>query len=271
MRPGAMFIPAGVDAKLEWELCVDFWRRALLSLSQMSSLNRLLRWEKAVTEAWEWDLPLACPSSPDQMWKVAGGRWLWPSLVWWQGKSQHCFVLWFAFQMFHIINHYGGKLVKNIEKKVANDEFVTAKEWVTGADRKGFVFSVGKGLFWRAFSMLQHVSLVSYGSKFHSSHEHGMFLSTGLAVLCSNERAVPFPHFILLGMHFEEGSISRSFSRSCMRYSIFGCHFCNLYYRWKSEYSCCYPRLQFSAFQLQLRLLKLEKVGGMNATGKLQK
>ncbi|OWK57867.1 Cytochrome P450 3A40 [Lonchura striata] len=31
-------------------------------------------------------------------------------------------------EMFHIINHHGGKLVKNIEKKVANDEFVTAKD-----------------------------------------------------------------------------------------------------------------------------------------------
>ncbi|NXP18603.1 CP3AT protein, partial [Scytalopus superciliaris] len=31
-------------------------------------------------------------------------------------------------EMFHIINHYGEKLVKNIEKKVANDEFVTAKD-----------------------------------------------------------------------------------------------------------------------------------------------
>ncbi|XP_036248466.1 cytochrome P450 3A12-like [Molothrus ater] len=31
-------------------------------------------------------------------------------------------------EMFHIINHYGEKLVKNIEKKVANDEFVAAKE-----------------------------------------------------------------------------------------------------------------------------------------------
>lgn len=53
---------------------------------------------------------------------------VWPSLVWWQRKSQQCFLLWFAFQMFHIINHYGEKLVKNIEKKVANDEFVAAKE-----------------------------------------------------------------------------------------------------------------------------------------------
>ncbi|XP_009075444.1 PREDICTED: cytochrome P450 3A29-like, partial [Acanthisitta chloris] len=31
-------------------------------------------------------------------------------------------------EMFHIINHYGEKLVKNIEKKVANDEFVTVKD-----------------------------------------------------------------------------------------------------------------------------------------------
>ncbi|NWI92707.1 CP3AT protein, partial [Pitta sordida] len=31
-------------------------------------------------------------------------------------------------EMFHIINHYGEKLVKNIEKKVANDEFVAAKD-----------------------------------------------------------------------------------------------------------------------------------------------
>ncbi|NWW30698.1 CP3AT protein, partial [Panurus biarmicus] len=31
-------------------------------------------------------------------------------------------------EMFHIINHYGEKLVENIEKKVANDEFVTAKD-----------------------------------------------------------------------------------------------------------------------------------------------
>ncbi|NWI60453.1 C340 protein, partial [Calyptomena viridis] len=31
-------------------------------------------------------------------------------------------------EMFHIINHYGEKLVKNIEKKVANDEFVTTKD-----------------------------------------------------------------------------------------------------------------------------------------------
>ncbi|NXG15305.1 C340 protein, partial [Grallaria varia] len=31
-------------------------------------------------------------------------------------------------EMFHIINHYGAKLVKNIEKKVANDEFVAAKD-----------------------------------------------------------------------------------------------------------------------------------------------
>ncbi|NXF01135.1 CP3AC protein, partial [Smithornis capensis] len=31
-------------------------------------------------------------------------------------------------EMFPIINHYGEKLVKNIEKKVANDEFVTAKD-----------------------------------------------------------------------------------------------------------------------------------------------
>lgn len=30
--------------------------------------------------------------------------------------------------MFHIINHYGEKLVRNVEKKVANDEFVAAKE-----------------------------------------------------------------------------------------------------------------------------------------------
>jgi len=30
--------------------------------------------------------------------------------------------------MFPIINHYGEKLVENIEKKVANDEFVTMKE-----------------------------------------------------------------------------------------------------------------------------------------------
>lgn len=43
--------------------------------------------------------------------------------------------------------------------------------------------------------MLQHVSLVSYGSKLHSSHEHGMFLSTGLAVLCSAQmrELCPFP------------------------------------------------------------------------------
>lgn len=58
------------------------------------------------------------------MWQMA----VWPSLDLWQGKSQQCFLLWFAFQMFHIINHYGEKLVKNIENKVANDEFVTAKE-----------------------------------------------------------------------------------------------------------------------------------------------
>ncbi|NXY33318.1 CP3AC protein, partial [Pomatorhinus ruficollis] len=31
-------------------------------------------------------------------------------------------------EMFHIINHYGEKLVENVEKKVANDEFVTAKD-----------------------------------------------------------------------------------------------------------------------------------------------
>ncbi|NXF46237.1 CP3A4 protein, partial [Oceanites oceanicus] len=31
-------------------------------------------------------------------------------------------------EMFPIINHYGEELVKNIEKKVANDEFVTVKE-----------------------------------------------------------------------------------------------------------------------------------------------
>ncbi|XP_074742235.1 cytochrome P450 3A29-like isoform X2 [Strix uralensis] len=31
-------------------------------------------------------------------------------------------------EMFPIINHYGEKLVKNIEKKVANDEFVTMKD-----------------------------------------------------------------------------------------------------------------------------------------------
>ncbi|KAI1233712.1 Cytochrome P450 3A1, partial [Lamprotornis superbus] len=31
-------------------------------------------------------------------------------------------------EMFHIINHYGEKLVQNIAKKVANDEFVTAKD-----------------------------------------------------------------------------------------------------------------------------------------------
>ncbi|NXS30473.1 CP3AO protein, partial [Pomatostomus ruficeps] len=31
-------------------------------------------------------------------------------------------------EMFPIINHYGEKLVKNIEKKVANNEFVTAKD-----------------------------------------------------------------------------------------------------------------------------------------------
>ncbi|XP_014725997.1 PREDICTED: cytochrome P450 3A29-like [Sturnus vulgaris] len=31
-------------------------------------------------------------------------------------------------EMFPIINHYGEKLVQNIEKKVANDEFVTAKD-----------------------------------------------------------------------------------------------------------------------------------------------
>ncbi|XP_068886092.1 cytochrome P450 3A29-like isoform X1 [Aphelocoma coerulescens] len=31
-------------------------------------------------------------------------------------------------EMFHIINHYGEKLVKNTEKKVANDEFVAAKD-----------------------------------------------------------------------------------------------------------------------------------------------
>ncbi|NXM74904.1 C340 protein, partial [Serilophus lunatus] len=31
-------------------------------------------------------------------------------------------------EMFHIINHYGEKLVKNIEKKVANDELVAAKD-----------------------------------------------------------------------------------------------------------------------------------------------
>ncbi|NWV68791.1 CP3AC protein, partial [Malurus elegans] len=31
-------------------------------------------------------------------------------------------------EMFHIINHYGEKLVKNIEKKVANDEFVATKD-----------------------------------------------------------------------------------------------------------------------------------------------
>lgn len=32
---------------------------------------------------------------------------------------------------------------------------------------------------WRAFSTLQHRSLVNYG------HGHGMFLSSGLVVLCS--------------------------------------------------------------------------------------
>ncbi|NWS73264.1 CP3AO protein, partial [Crotophaga sulcirostris] len=31
-------------------------------------------------------------------------------------------------EMFPIINHYGGKLVESIEKKVANDEFVTMKD-----------------------------------------------------------------------------------------------------------------------------------------------
>ncbi|NXQ91251.1 CP3AO protein, partial [Nyctibius grandis] len=31
-------------------------------------------------------------------------------------------------EMFPIVNHYGEKLVKNIEKKVANDEFVTMKD-----------------------------------------------------------------------------------------------------------------------------------------------
>uniref|UniRef100_A0A8C3V1F4 Cytochrome P450 n=1 Tax=Catharus ustulatus TaxID=91951 RepID=A0A8C3V1F4_CATUS len=31
-------------------------------------------------------------------------------------------------EMFHIINHYGEKLVQNIEKKVANDEFIAAKD-----------------------------------------------------------------------------------------------------------------------------------------------
>ncbi|XP_009318309.1 PREDICTED: cytochrome P450 3A29-like [Pygoscelis adeliae] len=31
-------------------------------------------------------------------------------------------------EMFPIINHYGEKLVKNIEKKVANDEFITMKD-----------------------------------------------------------------------------------------------------------------------------------------------
>ncbi|KFO91421.1 Cytochrome P450 3A29, partial [Buceros rhinoceros silvestris] len=31
-------------------------------------------------------------------------------------------------EMFHIINHYGEKLVKIVEKKVANDEFVTVKD-----------------------------------------------------------------------------------------------------------------------------------------------
>uniref|UniRef100_A0A803W6V4 Cytochrome P450 3A n=1 Tax=Ficedula albicollis TaxID=59894 RepID=A0A803W6V4_FICAL len=31
-------------------------------------------------------------------------------------------------EMFHLINHYGEKLVQNIEKRVANDEFVTAKD-----------------------------------------------------------------------------------------------------------------------------------------------
>lgn len=42
------------------------------------------------------------------------------------------------------------------------------------------------------------------------------------ALLCSDGRAVPFPHFILLQMHFEVGSISQSFSRSCTRYNILG-------------------------------------------------
>lgn len=43
-------------------------------------------------------------------------------------KESQCLLLWFAFQMFPIIKLYGEKLVKNIEKKVANDEFVTMKE-----------------------------------------------------------------------------------------------------------------------------------------------
>lgn len=61
-------------------------------------------------------------------WQVTdGGREL-PSLVWWRSKSQQCLLLWLPFQMFSIINHYGEKLVKNIEKKVAADEFLAIKE-----------------------------------------------------------------------------------------------------------------------------------------------
>lgn len=61
-------------------------------------------------------------------WQVTdGGREL-PTLVWWRSKSQQCLLLWFAFQMFSIVNRYGEKIVKNMEKKVATDEFVTMKE-----------------------------------------------------------------------------------------------------------------------------------------------
>lgn len=68
-------------------------------------------------------------------------------------------------------------------------------------------------MFWRAFFTLQHGALVSYGSKLQSSHGHGMFLSSGLAVLCFAQMGDPWPvpHFILLGMHFEEGSIFQNF------------------------------------------------------------
>lgn len=120
-------LPARVDAQLEWDLPVDSGRSNLLNDSCMSS------------GAWLEDEGKQSP-------RLGGGTFPLPDLLqakdlaccrWQCGVAQLCLVevkeptvpfAWFAFQMFHIINRYGEKLVKIVEKKVANDEFVTVKE-----------------------------------------------------------------------------------------------------------------------------------------------